>query len=976
MTVGVIGNKERSAYWDNIKGFLILLVVFGHVLYKLQTASPIINTTVDNIYMFHMPAFIFVSGYFGKSERSRSFESIIKLIFLFFIFNSITVFIEGYTAYLQPIYSYWYLIALIVWRLTAHRIAKFKFIQPILIVIALIIGFFPAIDNHFAAARVIGFYPFYMFGYQLSEEKNNAFVSREYWKRAIIGAVLLFSAEIASFASTLLFSYKNGAFELEPYERPMDAFGRIVFFIIAILLIYAIRCFAPDKKIPFLTEFGRNSLWIFVFHRLFTLWIGEALRYYPVMFVMGVALLSTFIICFAFGNDFFCKFFNKFLSSGAEIFTGDNKKITFAKVVTLLVAIGFAVVAIFNSIGLLKQQESSDNQIPDSDPQTDIMYPAMTDAQKESFDNAFRITFAGDLILLEDQVNLAFTGDGYDFTDVFENAEPYISSADMAIGVFEGPMAGADKGYSTGNYDDGKELYLNFPDEFGMAVKNAGFDLVTTANNHMLDKGEEGALRTLDVMDDIGLDHTGSYRNQAEKDSSRVKIVEVQGIKFAVLSYTFGSNYTETEDLIDGQYSYMTSIIRGTEGEEFDQLKASVEEDFKAAKALNPDLIIVLPHVGTQFLNQPDETQKVWFEIFKENGADIILGDHPHVVEPAAVEDYDGRNVFTAYCPGNFANVYREYQGDTSMLVDVYIDRDSKEVIGGSVVPLYTYAPADGNYKAVPIYEIMNDPDVRSELTVDDLNRASEAHKIVTRVVFGDEMDISSITERYYFDENGFIRSKNEGLELTDEMAGSTLYGAMQDAGSICFIGDSITEGTKNGGCPWYEPIEAFFPDKTILNYSKGSCTVSYMLDHIDQIPEADLYVIALGTNDVRYRDDSVCAMTSDEYVKRLDDLKNQLAAKSPDCRFVFIAPWYSIDGDPFCSLSFAEKTALNEEFSGALEKYCSDNSFIFINANGFISDRLKTSSAGTYLLDHIHPNATNGVVMYSEAVLLSGKDG
>ena len=975
MSAGVIENKERSAYWDNIKGFLILLVVFGHVLYKLQNMSPVINSTVDFIYLFHMPAFIFVSGYFGKSERSRSFESIIKLIFLFFVFNSITVFIEGYTNYLQPIYSYWYLIALILWRLTAHRIAKFKFINLILIVTALIIGFFPAIDNHFAAARIIGFYPFYMLGYQLSEEKQTEFINKEYWKRVIVGACLFFGSGISAFASMLLFSYKNGAFELEPYERPMDVFGRIVFFIIAILMTYAIRCFAPDKKIPFLTEFGRNSLWIFVFHRLFTLWIGDAIRYYPLPFIMAVAFLSTFILCFAFGNDFFCKFFNKFLKSGAEIFTTDNKKITFSKIVVLLVAVGFAVVAIFNSIALLNENEGKAEEIPESNPQTDIMYPAMTDARKDSFDNAFRITFAGDLILLEDQVNLGFTGDGYDFTDVFENAEPYISSADLAIGVFEGPMAGSDKGYSTGNYDDGKELYLNFPDEFGEAVKNAGFDLVTTANNHMLDKGEEGALRTLDVLDDIGLDHTGSYRNQAEKDSGRVKIVEVQGIKFAVLSYTFGSNYTDREDLISGQYSYMTSIICGTEGEEFDQLKASVEEDFKAAKAMDPDLIIVLPHVGTQFLNSPDETQEVWFNIFKENGADIILGDHPHVVEPATIETYEGRQVFTAYCPGNFANVYREHQGDTSMLVDVYIDRDSKAVIGGSVVPLYTYAPADGNYKAVPIYEIMNNPDVRSELTVDDMKRAATANEIVTRVVFGNPMDISSITERYYFDENGFIRSRNKGLELTDEMTEGSLYKAMQDAGSICFIGDSITEGTKNGGCPWYEPIEAFFPDKTILNYSKGSCTVSYMLDRIDQIPEADLYVIALGTNDVRYRDDSVCAMTSDEYVKRLDDLRSQLTAKSPDCKFVFIAPWYSIDGDPFCSLSFAEKTALNEEFSLALEKYCSDNSYIFINANGFISDRLKTSSAGTYLLDHIHPNATNGVVMYSEAVLLSGKD-
>ena len=109
-----IANKERSAYWDNIKGILILLVVFAHILYYLRDMSAGIAMTVDLIYLFHMPAFVFVSGYFGKSERSRSFESIIKLAFLFFIFNSITMFIDGRTTYLEPVYSYWYLLALIV----------------------------------------------------------------------------------------------------------------------------------------------------------------------------------------------------------------------------------------------------------------------------------------------------------------------------------------------------------------------------------------------------------------------------------------------------------------------------------------------------------------------------------------------------------------------------------------------------------------------------------------------------------------------------------------------------------------------------------------------------------------------------------------------------------------------------------------------------------------------------------------------
>lgn len=81
--------KQRSVYWDNIKGLLMLLTVFAHILYQLQSNSPAINSIVDYIYMFHMPAFVFVCGYFGKSENSHSFGAIIKLLFLYFIFNSV-----------------------------------------------------------------------------------------------------------------------------------------------------------------------------------------------------------------------------------------------------------------------------------------------------------------------------------------------------------------------------------------------------------------------------------------------------------------------------------------------------------------------------------------------------------------------------------------------------------------------------------------------------------------------------------------------------------------------------------------------------------------------------------------------------------------------------------------------------------------------------------------------------------------------
>lgn len=970
--MNTLSAKNRSAYWDNIKGILIFLVVFAHILSQLQDRFETINATVDYIYMFHMPAFIFISGFFGKSERSHSFESIIKLIFLYFIFNSIMGFIYGFTSLLQPMYSCWYLVALIVWRITTHHIAKFKKINLILFVTALFIGFYPDIDNTFAAARIIGFYPYYMIGYQLSEEKSVALINKKYIRRAADGILFLMGAGGIAFTAYQYFRYTDDALLMIGYQQPIEVFGRIVLYLTAFLTIYALRCLSPDRKIPLVTMFGRNSLWIFILHRPFTLMLSDYIcdLSLPIIFLLSVP--SSLGLCILLGNDVIAKYMNLFLQAGTDIFLSDKKKFNFAKFAALCVALGFIFSVALNSYRNLWFGNSADDNSSSAaeNSDDDILYPVMTKSQRSAFDNAFRITFAGDLILLEDQVKRAYHDNEYDFSDVFAYATPYIASADYAIGVFEGPMAGKAAGYTSSNFDDGKELCLNFPDEFATAVKDTGFDLVTTANNHLLDKGEAGALRTINILDSIGLDHTGSYSSAADKQKHHIKLVECQGIRMVILSYTYGSNDIDNNDLINGKLSYITSVIAGTEGEQFEKLKQNVEEDFQAAKALSPDLIIVLPHIGTQFSNNPDSEQETWFQIFKENGADIILGDHPHVVEPAVLEEYNDRMVFTAYCPGNFANIYRDNQGDTSMLIDVYIERTGKKVIGGSIVPLYTHARADGNYRAVPIYDMMTDTELRKQLTTDDIALAANTNSIITEVVFGHPMDITSVTERYYFNKNGFLRNKATGLVLTDEMKQGMFYRTLQQANSICFIGDSVTEGTKNGGCPWYEPIEEYLDDKIISNYSKGGCTVSYMIQRADKIPKADLYVIALGTNDVRYRNDSICAMTAESYVEELDSLKNKLFAKAPDAVFVFIAPWYSTDGDPFCTLSFADKTALNEEYSAALAQYCKDHSLTYINANDYIKDTLAVSPERTYLLDHIHPNPSKGVVLYSEAAL------
>ena len=132
------------------------------------------------------------------------------------------------------------------------------------------------------------------------------------------------------------------------------------------------------------------------------------------------------------------------------------------------------------------------------------------------FENAIRISYVGDLILLKDQVISAKNESNgiYDFDEIFKYASDHLKKSDLSIGVYEGPSAGNKTSYSTSNYDDGINLYLNFPDEFAHSVKKAGIDLVTTANNHLLDKGIKGALRTIDILKKNNIIHTGSYKKK------------------------------------------------------------------------------------------------------------------------------------------------------------------------------------------------------------------------------------------------------------------------------------------------------------------------------------------------------------------------------------------------------------------------------------------------------------------------------
>ena len=215
---------------------------------------------------------------------------------------------------------------------------------------------------------------------------------------------------------------------------------------------------------------------------------------------------------------------------------------------------------------------------------------------------------------------------------------------------------------------------------------------------------------------------------------------------------------------------------------------------------------------------------------------------------------------------------------------------------------------------------------------------------------------------------------KLEPLQITDEMQNSRICRLLQNAETVCFVGDSLTEGTINGGVPWYEPIRSSIRGK-IVNVSQGGATTKILLAYF--LPaivraEADLVVVAAGANDILFRDPMFCAMTAADYIQNLQKFRDAVCERRPDAKFVFIAPWIATDGDagiiggvvpPNIDKTYADYTA-------ALQTWCRDTGDVFIDASGYIARAFASSSSEKYLIDFIHPNAGAGVRLYAEAVL------
>lgn len=247
------------------------------------------------------------------------------------------------------------------------------------------------------------------------------------------------------------------------------------------------------------------------------------------------------------------------------------------------------------------------------------------------------------------------TNDGYDFTEFFENVKPYIDSADIACVNQE-----------TVFVESGFTGYPSFgsPDEFGKAEAAAGFDVITHATNHAFDRGVGGILYTTAFWDNYPVTMLGIH--ESEQDAAKIEVIEKNGIKLALLNYTYSLNGYR---LPNGK-EYMVDLL--------DEEK--IISDMARAREIS-DGIVVFAHWGNEYQNVPSQSQRDWAKLFADNGATVIVGAHPHVVQPLEyVNAADGREVPVYYSLGNFISNQNDYQNALCAMADFKIVKDDNGV--------------------------------------------------------------------------------------------------------------------------------------------------------------------------------------------------------------------------------------------------------------------------------------------------------
>lgn len=298
--------------------------------------------------------------------------------------------------------------------------------------------------------------------------------------------------------------------------------------------------------------------------------------------------------------------------------------------------------------------------------------------------------FVGDAMQHQRQLDIArMIGKGeFDYSECFNLIQPIVEQADYAVVNLEVALGGGKGGYT------GYPMF-SAPDSYAQALKDAGFDMFLTANNHTLDRLDYGLRRTLDVLDSMKVDHIGTYRNKEERVKKTPFIKDINGISVGFFNYTYGTNGIVARD--------------GAEVNYID--RKDIEREIKATRDSGARFLIVCVHWGDEYHLLENKTQRDLAQFMLDNGVDVIIGGHPHVIQPMHLVDNPatGRKSLVIYSLGNFISymLKADCQGGASVTCKIEETEDGTIVLKDvSYDTFYVNKPVGGkgNLRVVPSY--------------------------------------------------------------------------------------------------------------------------------------------------------------------------------------------------------------------------------------------------------------------------------
>lgn len=352
---------------------------------------------------------------------------------------------------------------------------------------------------------------------------------------------------------------------------------------------------------------------------------------------------------------------------------------------TLLFALLLTTVMLALSIAMVVEMYQSTHASAETYDQTPHKTRAYSVSSK-AIETNLTLGAIGDILIHDWLYEDAERQNGHDFTPMFQHVTSILGQPDLLLANQETVLGGVEMGLS------GYPMF-NSPKEVGDALLSAGVDIVSTANNHSLDKGEKGLISSLDYLDSIGLYNVGTYRN--EKEQQTLTILHKNGVKVAYLSYTYGTNGIPIPQGKD----YLVNLI--------DPVK--MKEEIHRAKD-EADVVVMSLHWGNEYQRFPTSEQKELGQFLVDEGVDVLFGHHPHVLQPMEwVKTEDGRTSLIVYSLGNFLSGqmwdYKDIGGMAMVEVKKRVDESGSriELSNAEFYPTYVSNTNRRKYMVVPL---------------------------------------------------------------------------------------------------------------------------------------------------------------------------------------------------------------------------------------------------------------------------------